>query len=95
MKITAKANANIALTKYWGKRDKELMLPQNGSTSMTLSGLYTITTVEFDDKYEKDIFILGKKEMPEDCSQINKQATFDNPKVFFFNWFYSFNSKHD
>ena len=29
MKATAKANANIALTKYWGKRDKKLMLPQN------------------------------------------------------------------
>ena len=53
MKATAKANANIALTKYWGKRDKELMLPQNGSTSMTLSDLYTITTVEFDKKYDK------------------------------------------
>jgi len=27
MKITAIANANIALIKYWGKRDPELFLP--------------------------------------------------------------------
>ena len=72
MKATAKANANIALTKYWGKRDKELMLPQNGSTSMTLSDLYTITTVEFDKKYDKDIFILGEEEFKEESEEYDE-----------------------
>ena len=72
MKATAKANANIALTKYWGKRDKKLMLPQNGSTSMTLSDLYTITTVEFDKKYEKDSFVLDGKELEEDSGEYGK-----------------------
>ena len=62
MKATATANANIALIKYWGKRDKALMLPQNGSISMTCEGLSTITTVEFEKKYDEDIFFLGGKE---------------------------------
>ncbi len=72
MKATAKANANIALTKYWGKRDKKLMLPQNGSTSMTLSDLFTITTVEFDKKYDKDIFILGEEEFKEGSEEYDE-----------------------
>lgn len=65
MKATAKANANIALTKYWGKRDAKLMLPNNGSTSMTLDKLNTTTTVEFDKKYDRDIFVLDDKEFKE------------------------------
>ncbi|MFH1978454.1 MAG: diphosphomevalonate decarboxylase [Candidatus Aenigmatarchaeota archaeon] len=63
MKATAIANANIALVKYWGKRDKKLMLPNNGSISLTLGDLNTHTTVEFDPKYEKDVFILNGEEL--------------------------------
>ena len=47
MKATAVANANIALVKYWGKRNSELNLPKNGSISMTCDGLWTKTTVDF------------------------------------------------
>ncbi|HNT30226.1 MAG TPA: diphosphomevalonate decarboxylase [bacterium] len=47
-KVTARAPANIALVKYWGKRDEELILPQNSSISVCLSELYTETSVEFD-----------------------------------------------
>ncbi|RLE09431.1 diphosphomevalonate decarboxylase, partial [Candidatus Aerophobetes bacterium] len=65
MKVTAIANSNIALIKYWGKRDPKLMLPQNGSISMTLDGLYTITTVEFHPNYERDILILNGRELSE------------------------------
>jgi len=54
MKATAKAPSNIALVKYWGKRDKRLMLPHNGSISMNLDGLSTTTTVEFDNGYKED-----------------------------------------
>jgi len=42
----AVAHANIALVKYWGKRDAELNLPVAGSLSLTLDGLRTETTVE-------------------------------------------------
>ena len=62
MKVTAKANANIALTKYWGKKDAALKTPWNSSTSVTLEGLETTTTVEFDKKYKKDEFVLDGKE---------------------------------
>lgn len=62
MKASAIANANIALVKYWGKRNKELMLPQTGSVSMTTEGLQAHTTVEFDPKYAEDILIVNGKE---------------------------------
>lgn len=62
MKATAAANANIALVKYWGKRDEKLVLPQNASVSVTLDGLETQTTVEFLQKLTKDEVVLdGKK----------------------------------
>ncbi len=62
MKKTAIANANIALVKYWGKRNKELILPNNSSIALTLDGLNTITTVEFGG-YNQDIFILDNQEI--------------------------------
>jgi diphosphomevalonate decarboxylase len=43
---TARAHANIALVKYWGKRDAALNLPAVGSISATLGELYSETTVE-------------------------------------------------
>src|SRR6266403_1101430 len=36
---TARANVNLALVKYWGKRDGALNLPATGSISLTLDGL--------------------------------------------------------
>ncbi|MGC4122336.1 MAG: diphosphomevalonate decarboxylase [Myxococcales bacterium] len=47
MKATAVAHPNIALVKYWGKRDERLILPHQSSLSMTLDGLSATTTVEF------------------------------------------------
>ena len=41
----AYAPANIALAKYWGKRDRALNLPVNGSLSISLSTLGTHTTI--------------------------------------------------
>ncbi len=63
MKATAIANANIALVKYWGKRNKELMLPCNSSISMTTEGLSAQTTVEFSDDYNEDQLILNGEEI--------------------------------
>lgn len=45
---TAKAHTNIALVKYWGKKDQDLIIPQTDSLSMTLSEFYTTTQVVFD-----------------------------------------------
>ena len=50
MICTARAGTNIALVKYWGKRDAALNLPAAGSLSLTLQGLDTITSVDFSDQ---------------------------------------------
>lgn len=63
MKATAKAHTNIALIKYWGKRNEPLILPTNNSLSVTLDGLHTETTVHFRDDLDKDIFVLNDKEI--------------------------------
>ena len=63
MKAIAKAHTNIALIKYWGKRNDELILPTNNSLSVTLDGFYTETEVEFDKELTKDEFVLDGKEV--------------------------------
>lgn len=55
---TARAGANIALVKYWGKRDPGLNLPATGSLSLTLAGLETVTRVELDPELALDVFEL-------------------------------------
>lgn len=47
MQATARAHANIALAKYWGKSDVGLNLPAVPSISITLSPLTTTTRVSF------------------------------------------------
>ena len=44
---TARANVNVALVKYWGKRDEALNLPATGSLSVTLDGLGVEARVAF------------------------------------------------
>lgn len=62
MKVTAIANANIALVKYWGKRDERRILPQNSSIGLTTDCLSIKTTVDFSPEHKKDILILNDKE---------------------------------
>jgi diphosphomevalonate decarboxylase len=52
--VTARACANIALVKYWGKRDAALNLPAEGSLSLTLAALSTTTIVRFDEHLATD-----------------------------------------
>jgi diphosphomevalonate decarboxylase len=47
VKATATAHPNIALVKYWGKRDEALILPHQSSLSVTLAPLSVTTTVEW------------------------------------------------
>ncbi len=52
---TAFAPSNIALIKYWGKRDSKLNLPNTDSLSISLGNKGTSTTIEFSealDHYE-------------------------------------------
>ena len=54
----ARAYTNIALIKYWGKKDQELILPMNNSLSLTLDAFYTETSVIFSSAYQEDQFYL-------------------------------------
>jgi len=56
---TALAHPNIALIKYWGKRDEDDNLPAVGSLSVTLDALRTRTTVRFDNALERDELFLN------------------------------------
>lgn len=47
VKATATAHANIALIKYWGKANEDLIIPITSSLSLTLDDLFTTTTVDF------------------------------------------------
>ncbi len=62
MRAVARANTNIALVKYWGKRDAALNLPAVGSLSLTLEGLSTRTTVVFDRALPHDTLVLNGAE---------------------------------
>jgi diphosphomevalonate decarboxylase len=58
---SAMAHPNIAFIKYWGNRNEQLRLPENGSISMNLAGLSTRTSVQFDPSLKHDEFILNQK----------------------------------
>lgn len=69
---TARACANIALVKYWGKRDAQLNLPAAGSLSLTLAALVTETTVAFDASLAADELILdGSAARPKEVARIS------------------------
>jgi len=71
MKATAIANSNIALVKYWGKRNSDLILPYNSSVSMTLNNLNTKTTVEFSESFSKyELIINGKTAKGEELERV-------------------------
>jgi diphosphomevalonate decarboxylase len=55
---TARACANIALVKYWGKRPGPFNLPAAGSLSLTLDALITTTQVTFDPGLAGDELVL-------------------------------------
>lgn len=68
-----RAHTNIALIKYWGKRDEEFFLPMNSSLSLTLEKLYTDTFVQFDEELTEDLFILnGKKQSEKETAKITR-----------------------
>ncbi|MDN6625819.1 MAG: diphosphomevalonate decarboxylase [Pisciglobus halotolerans] len=56
-----RAYTNIALIKYWGKKDESLFLPMNSSLSLTLDSFYTETAVQFDESLDKDAFFLNDR----------------------------------
>nr|GMD50693.1 diphosphomevalonate decarboxylase MVD2, peroxisomal-like [Ipomoea batatas] len=64
--VTAQTPTNIAVIKYWGKRDETLILPINDSISVTLdpAHLCTTTTVAVSPAFQQDRMWLNGKEIP-------------------------------
>ncbi|KAK1263091.1 hypothetical protein QJS04_geneDACA008479 [Acorus gramineus] len=62
---TARSPTNIAVIKYWGKRDETLILPVNDSISVTLdpSHLSATTTVAVSPSFDRDRMWLNGKEI--------------------------------
>lgn len=70
---TARAFPNIALVKYWGKRDEALMLPAAGSLSLTLDAFATTTSVELRSELESDHFVLnGESQSGDSLSRVTR-----------------------
>ncbi|XP_007468497.1 PREDICTED: diphosphomevalonate decarboxylase [Lipotes vexillifer] len=72
--VTCTAPVNIAVIKYWGKRDEELILPINSSLSVTLhqDQLKTTTTAAINRDFTEDRIWLNGRE--EDVGQPRLQA---------------------
>ena len=64
MQATAIAQPNIALIKYWGKRDVARNLPAVGSISITLSELHTKVSVELNDDLNDDVLLVNGVDSP-------------------------------
>ena len=59
--VKVKSYANIAIIKYWGKKDAAKMIPATSSISLTLNDMFTETEMEFIN--DEDIEITVEKEM--------------------------------
>lgn len=61
--VTWKSPSNIALVKYWGK--KENQIPANPSISFTLNNCHTLTRVSYEKSEELSfkVFVDGKREL--------------------------------
>ncbi len=64
LRAVAIAHPNVALIKYWGKREVSANLPAVGSLSVTLGALATETRIEFDPSLEHDLLLLNGIEQP-------------------------------
>ena len=67
----ARAGANFALIKYWGKADARLNVPAVGSISITLDSLFTETSVALDPKLGMDELILNGRRRDDDLAKIS------------------------
>ena len=68
---TARARANIALVKYWGKADADLKIPAVGSISITLDRLWSDTEVRFDPALDADELSLDGRSRPEQLARVS------------------------
>ena len=64
MQATAIAQPNIALIKYWGKRDIDQNLPAVGSISITLCDLHTTVSVDLQESASSDVLLVNGVDSP-------------------------------
>lgn len=68
-----RAHTNIALIKYWGKRNEALFLPETSSLSLTLDAFYTDTQVIFSKDLKEDTFYLnGQLQSKEEIAKVSR-----------------------
>ena len=51
--------ANIAIIKYWGKKNEKKMIPATSSISLTLENMYTETEISFISE-DESIKVIGE-----------------------------------
>ena len=85
MQATAVAQPNIALIKYWGKRDLSRNLPAVGSISITLRDLFTRMQVRFDESLSSDVLAVNgtpdERMMPRLSACLDRVAGTDRPRA--------------
>ncbi len=77
--VTAVAHPNIALIKYWGKRDNTLNLPDAGSVSITLDSLTTTSTFSTADA---DTAVVRINDQPDSAAALKVQRCIDQIRQF-------------
>lgn len=71
--VTARANVNIALLKYWGKKDETLKIPHQSSISLTLDDLYTVSTLSlFPNACRDELWINGEEASESDRNKLSE-----------------------
>ncbi len=72
MRADAQAQPNIALIKYWGKRDIETNLPAVSSLSVTLDSLWTRMAVEFTADLAADELVVNEEQSADMLPRISE-----------------------
>lgn len=76
---TAIAHPNIALVKYWGKRDRALNLPSTSSLSLTLDTFRTRTTVVWGAEADR-LVVNGKEAGAAELGRVTKLLDLVDPQ---------------
>ena len=80
-RVTAQAHPNIAVVKYWGKRDAALNLPAVPSLSVALERFCTRTTVEWGiDAAADSVEINGKAGSPKAVARVSALLDLIDPQ---------------
>ena len=74
--VCAEAHPNVALVKYWGKRDRRLNLPSVGSISLTLDTLCTRVSVRSANRETDEFSTNGKVAPPGAFEQLQEYLQF-------------------